>query len=78
MTIQYLTEVIESFDGTEQRIALRDQPRVSLTYQYLLDDSSLAEFDIKYGNFGGKLIVPMWAHASELTKEVSVGDRVIC
>ena len=47
MTIQYLTEVIESFDGTEQRIALRDQPRVSLTYQYLLDDGALTELDRK-------------------------------
>ena len=77
MTIQYLTEVIESFDDTEQRIALRDQPRVSLTYQYLLDDSSLTEFDIKYGNFSGQLLVPMWAHASDLTQEVMAGDRVI-
>lgn len=77
MNIQYLTEVIESFDGTEQRIALRDQPRVSLTYQYLLDDGSLTAFDIKYGNFGGQFMVPMWAHASELAQEVLVGDRVI-
>lgn len=77
MNIQYLTEVIESFNGTEQRIALRDQPRVSLTYQYLLDDGSLTAFDIKYGNFGGQFLVPMWAQASELAQEVLVGDRVI-
>lgn len=77
MNIQYLTEVIESFDGTEQRIALRDQPRVSLTYQYLLDDSALTEFDIKYGNFGGQLLIPMWAHASELAQDVLAGDRTV-
>lgn len=77
MTIQYLTEVIESFDGAEQRIALRDQPRVSLTYQYLLDDSALTEFEIKYGNFGGQLLVPMWAHASELVQDVLAGDRTL-
>lgn len=77
MNIQYLTEVIESFDGTEQRIALRDQPRESLTYQYLLDDGSLTAFDVKYGNFGGQFLVPIWAQASELVQEVLVGDRVI-
>lgn len=77
MNVQYLTEVIQSFDGTEQRIALRDQPRVSLTYQYLLDDGALTEFDIKYGNFGGQLLVPMWANASELTHDVLPGDRII-
>lgn len=77
MNIQYLTEVIESFDGTEQRIALRDQPRVSATYQYLLDDSALTEFDIKYGNFGGRLLIPMWPQACELTHDVDPGDRTI-
>lgn len=77
MNIQYLTEVIESFDGTEQRIALRDQPRVSLNYQYLLDDIALTEFDIKYGNFGGQLLIPLWAHASELAQDVLAGDRTV-
>ncbi|UUC20557.1 hypothetical protein NOV18_08770 [Pseudomonas asiatica] len=77
MNVQYLTEVIESFDGTEQRIALRDQPRVSLTYQYLLHDSVLTEFDVKYGNFGGQLLVPMWPQACELTHDVDPGDRTI-
>lgn len=77
MNVQYLTEVIESFDGTEQRIALRDQPRVSLTYKYLLDDSVLTEFDVKYGNFGGQLLVPMWPQACELTHDVDPGDRTI-
>ncbi len=77
MNIQYLTEVIESFDGTEQRIALRDQPRVSLTYQYLLDDGALTGFDIKYGNIGGQLFIPMWPQASELTRDVAIGERTI-
>ncbi|WP_372029916.1 hypothetical protein [Pseudomonas kurunegalensis] len=77
ITVQYLTEVIESFDGTEQRIALRDQPRASVTYQYLLDDGALTEFDIKYGNFGGQLLVPMWPQASELTSDVVPDDRTI-
>ncbi|WP_243055349.1 hypothetical protein [Pseudomonas sp. BP01] len=77
MNVQYLTEVLESFDGTEQRIALRDQPRVLLTYQYLLDDSALIEFDVKYGNFGGQLLVPVWPQASELTNDVVPGDRTI-
>lgn len=77
INMQYLTEVLESFDGTEQRIALRDQPRVSVTYQYLLDDSALTEFDIKYGNFGGQLLIPLWPQACELTHDVVLGDRTI-
>lgn len=77
MNVQYLTEVIESFDGNEQRIALRDQPRVSVTYRYLLDDGALTEFDIKYGNFGGLLLIPLWPQACELTHDVALGDRTI-
>ena len=77
MNVQYLTEVIESFDGTEQRITLRDQPRVAVTYQYLLDDGALTEFDIKFGNFGSQLLVPIWPQARELTRDVVPGDRTI-
>lgn len=74
MSIQYLTEVIEAFDGTEQRIALRDTPRVSLNYMYSATDDQQYQFDNKLGNLGGSMIVPLWPLQCQLASSVQAGD----
>ncbi|MBK5417750.1 hypothetical protein [Pseudomonas sp. TH31] len=74
MSIQYLTEVIEAFDGTEQRIALRDTPRVSLNYMYSVTDDEQYKFDNKLGNIGGSMIVPVWPLQCQLGMAVKPGD----
>lgn len=77
MSIQYLTEVIEAFDGTEQRIALRDTPRVSLSYMYSMTDDQQYQFDNKFGNLGGSMIVPLWPLQCPLERSVHAGDSSI-
>ena len=77
MSIQYLTEVIEAFDGTEQRIALRDTPRVSLSYMYSVTDDQQYRFDNKLGNLGGSIIVPMWPLQCQLENSVKAGDASV-
>lgn len=77
ISIQYLTEVIESFDGTEQRIALRDTPRVSLTYLYSMTDEQQYRFDNRLATSSGRMIVPMWPLQCQLERAVRPGDASV-
>lgn len=70
----YLTEVIESWNGSEQRISLRDQPRLSATYQYGLADADQYLFSSLVGNFSGQYLVPIWPMQSELAEPVARFD----
>lgn len=70
----YLTEVIESWNGAEQRISLRDQPRLSATYQYGLTDADQYLFGNLIGNFSGRYLVPIWPMQSELAEPVGRFD----
>ncbi|POF95099.1 hypothetical protein BGP83_09220 [Pseudomonas putida] len=70
----YLTEVIESWNGAEQRISLRDQPRLSATYQYGLTDADQYLFSNLVGNFSGRYLVPIWPFQCELAAPVSKFD----
>ncbi|MDF2394862.1 hypothetical protein GWQ44_04890 [Pseudomonas sp. 3MA1] len=70
----YLTEVIESWNGSEQRISLRDQPRLSATYQYGLADADQYLFSSLVGNFSGQYLVPIWPMQSEIAEPVARFD----
>lgn len=70
----YLTETIESWNGAEQRISLRDQPRLSATFQYGLTDADQYLFSNLVGNFSGQYLVPIWPLQSELAEPVSRFD----
>lgn len=70
----YLTETIESWNGAEQRISLRDQPRLSATYQYGLTDADQYLFSNLAGNFSGRYLVPIWPLQCELAASVSKFD----
>lgn len=72
----YLTEVIESWNGAEQRISLRDQPRLSATYQYGLADTDQYLFSNLVGNFSGQYLVPIWPMQSELAEPVARFDSM--
>lgn len=77
MSIQYLTEVIEAFDGTEQRIALRDTPRVALSYMYSMTDEQQYLFDNKLATSSGSMIVPMWPLQCQIARAVQAGDTSV-
>lgn len=77
MSIQYLTEVIEAFDGTEQRIALRDTPRCSLSYMYSMADEQQYLFDNKLTTSFGSMLVPLWPLQCRLSRGISTGDTRI-
>lgn len=77
MSVQYLTEVIEAFDGTEQRIALRDTPRTSLSYMYSMTDEQQYLFDNRLATSSGSMLVPLWPVQCRLSRGISAGDARI-
>lgn len=77
MSIQYLTEIIEAFDGTEQRIALRDTPRCSLSYLYSMTDEQQYQFDNKLATSSTSMLVPLWPLQCRLSRGIAVGDARI-
>lgn len=77
LSIQYITEVIEAFDGTEQRIALRDTPRLSLKYLYSMTDEQQYRFDNKLATSSGSMLVPLWPLQCRLSRGISAGDARI-
>lgn len=77
MSIQYLTEIIEAFDGTEQRIALRDTPRCSLSYMYSMTDEQQYRFDNKLATSLGRMIVPLWPLQCQLSRAILAGDASV-
>lgn len=62
--LQYMTEVIDTFNGSEQRISLRDKPRLSVVYQYSLFEADRYLFENKYMSQGGKVLLPLWPFQS--------------
>jgi len=78
--LQFLTDIIEHEDGSEQRIAARKNPRQFFEWDVRMDngtfDNSRFEslmFDWQSRNWG----VPMWHEATEVSVAVTAGDLTI-
>ena len=58
--LEWLTEVHESFDGTETRYALRDAPRQYLSFSYLSMRKAMGDmFHMLYANLRGQWAIPL-------------------
>lgn len=74
--LQWATDIIESFDGTEQRIKMRQNPRQILTYQVFQTDPvqdiqmRLALFNWIAQIWG----VPIWWEQQPMTTAMNPGD----
>jgi hypothetical protein len=77
LTLSYLTEVIESFDGAEQRIAARDKPRLSVAYQIPLADEDRYGFEADFIDRTGLLFVPLWPLQVHIEGEHQAGESVL-
>lgn len=77
LTLSYLTEVIESFDGAEQRIAARDKPRLSVAYQIPLADDDRYGFEADFIDRTGLLFVPLWPLQVAVDGEHGAGESVL-
>jgi len=78
-TFGYLTDIIVSQDGMEQRRQLRAVPVGSISYSTLfesLQDAQLANA-VLYGNSAGVFGVPRWQFRSELVSAAAINDTIL-
>lgn len=77
-TYSWKTEVIEAFDGSEQRREIWREPRMTYSYKLLLSGQSTQHFDnIMWGWQNRIFAIPMWSDQTELTANVAIGDSLI-
>ena len=78
-TLAFKTDVIRLFDGTEQRIKLREAPRQAFDFSVRTDDDRTRDsinavlFDWQARVFG----VPLWFEAEPLDAAIAINDLVI-
>lgn len=76
--IVYNTDIIESFDGSEQRIPILQQPRNTFTYTYTLLKQELQRFNIFLQKNQSKTFhIPVWTELRELEKDTEVLENFI-
>lgn len=78
-TLEWLTDVITSADGSEQRICLREAPRQGFIFSILaLDESTQSKLDAALFGWQKKIWgVPIWECMTEHTADITAGDLSI-
>lgn len=78
-TLEWRTDVLESYGGAEQRVMVRQLPRQSFAYTYLLSARQEVSRALNglYGRVGGIFAVPVWWDARHLTADAALGATVI-
>lgn len=76
--ITFNTDIIESFDGTEQRIPLLQEPRNIFTYNYTLLGKDLQKFNVfLQKNQSNNFFIPVFTETRELLKDTVIGESNI-
>jgi hypothetical protein len=75
----WLTDILDNYNGTEQRIALRPRPRRTFTMSLtLLDDADRkALYDKLYKTIALSIIVPAYQYQTQLKQDTVIGDNKI-
>lgn len=77
-TLQWLTDILQSYTGHEQRRSLRLAPRISLEAELLLHGTERQFFDLAMIGWGAKTFaVPIWQQQQWLKTAHAVGGLVI-
>jgi hypothetical protein len=74
--LEWLTDIITARNGTEQRLALRDFPRVAIEHTFSPDtDEELAAWRSKLVKPDpGRWNVPLWGEGVNITQDIEFGD----
>lgn len=77
--LEWKTNVLLAYDGTEQRVALRQTPRRSIEFNFLIIDAKARRtFESQlYNNGSQSWDLPIWTDATPSTAAISNGDTVI-
>lgn len=73
----FVSDVFESWDGTEQIASAMDDPRCSMTYQYLLTDEQEVWASNRLDTYQNSFLVPAWHEVFSLADGVGPSDRVV-
>ncbi|AXQ47726.1 hypothetical protein DZC31_10300 [Stenotrophomonas rhizophila] len=73
----FVSDVFESWDGTEQISSVMDDPRCSITYSYLLTDEQETWASNRLDTYQNSFLVPAWHEAFSLVEGVGPSDRVV-
>ena len=84
----FITSIVESYNGTEQRMAMRDRPRQSITYTFRKGDGNAdieepyyaeaqAFEHVMFDSIGRVFALPVWEDRTILTAAVAATDTVI-
>lgn len=77
-SLEWKTDVLRAFDGSEQRRALADRPRQELSYQFLVANDDAAYLDrLLWGWQNRMFAVPRWQHPGKLTAAAGEGSAVV-
>lgn len=72
------TQVLTNFDGSEQRIALREVPRRMLDFFFLLDqEQRRQQYRRFHRSLGNRIVVPFYWYGARITQDVSAGATQI-
>lgn len=79
-TISWKTDIIKAYDGTEQRINLRRNPRNLFTASYLADTDAAIQFwkyELTFAANGLNWGMPLWGEILEITNPISATATVV-
>jgi len=78
-TLSWLTDVMTSADGTEQRLAVRRYPRQGIQFETLIsNDRQRSELNSFLFDWHARVFgVPLWWDARILTRNVSITDATV-
>jgi hypothetical protein len=77
--MEWVTDVLTAYDGTEQRIALRSNPRRNIGYQFAIDNASdRRKFEAMLFNWGARTwLLPVWMEGSALSSGLASGESTV-
>ncbi|MCM8742338.1 hypothetical protein [Pseudomonas koreensis] len=73
----FVSDVFEAWDGTEQIASVMDDPRCSMTYSYLLSDEQEVWASNRLDTYQNSFLVPAWHEVFSLMDGVGPSDRVV-
>jgi hypothetical protein len=71
--LEWKTDILKSKNGLEQRIKLRENPRHTIEYDFLVTRQELRELQVQLLRWQGTLwVVPLWMHVQQTTQDLPV------